>query len=62
MFELRLENSDGGIVNLNDGIKYVVVEFEGFDPPSATLYTSKSPNRKGRKKNGSMLYIRFISP
>lgn len=55
MFELLLENSDGKVVNLNDGVNYVVVEFEGFDPPSASLYTSKSPNRKGSKKNGSTL-------
>jgi hypothetical protein len=55
MFELLLENSDGKVVNLNDGTNYVVVEFEGFDPPPASLYTSKSPNRKGSKKNGSTL-------
>lgn len=55
MFELRFENSDGKIVNVNDGVNYVVTDFEGFDPPSASLYTSKSPNRKGSKKNGSTL-------
>lgn len=55
MFELSFENSGGKIVNLNDGVNYVVVEFEGFNPPPASLYTSKSPNRKGSKKNGSTL-------
>lgn len=55
MFELSFENSDGKIVNINDGVNYVVVEFEGFNPPAASLYTSKSPNRKGSKKNGSTL-------
>ena len=55
MFELSFENSDGKVVNLNDGVNYVVAEFEGFDPPPASLYTSKSPNRKGSKKNGSTL-------
>lgn len=55
MFELLLENSDGKVVNLNDEVNYVVVEFEGFNPPPASLYTSKSPNRKGSKKNGSTL-------
>lgn len=55
MFELSFENSDGKVINVNDGVNYVVVEFEGFDPPPASLYTSKSPNRKGSKKNGSTL-------
>jgi hypothetical protein len=55
MYELRFENSDGKVVNVNDGINYIVVELEGFDPPAASLYTSKSPNRKGSKKNGSTL-------
>lgn len=58
MFELLLENSSGKVVNLNDGVNYIVTEFEGFDPPTATLYTSKSPNRKGSKKNGSTLDVR----
>lgn len=60
MFELSFENSDGKIVNINDGVNYVVVEFEGFHPPSASLYTSKSPNRKGSKKNGSTLDERSL--
>lgn len=60
MFELLLENANGKIVNINDGINYEVVEFEGFNPPAASLYTSKSPNRKGSKKNGSTLDERFL--
>lgn len=60
MFELRFENSDGKIVNINDGTNYVVTDFEGFDPPAASLYTSKSPNRKGSKKNGSTLGERSL--
>lgn len=60
MFELRFENSDGKVVNINDGTNYVVTEFEGFDPPAASLYTSKSPNRKGSKKNGSTLDERAL--
>ena len=64
MFKLALENTDGNIVNLNDGVNYVVIEFEGFNPPAASLFTSKSPNRKGSKKNGSTLDERtvIISP
>ena len=60
MFELSFENSDGKIVNINDGTNYVVVEFEGFNPPPASLFTSKSPNRKGSKKNGSTLDERAL--
>lgn len=60
MFELSFENSDGKIVNINDGVNYEVIEFEGFNPPAASLYTSKSPNRKGSKKNGSTLDERVL--
>ena len=60
MFELLLENSEKKAVNLNDGVNYLVIEFEGFDPPPAYLYTSKSPNRKGSKKNGSTLAERTL--
>ena len=56
MFKLFFENTaNGKTVNINDGINYEVLEFEGFNPPSASLFTSKSPNRKGSKKNGSTL-------
>lgn len=60
MFELLLENLNGKVVNLNDEENYVVIEFEGFDPPPASLFTSKSPNRKGSKKNGSTLGERAL--
>lgn len=58
MFELLFENANGKIVNINDSVNYEVIEFEGFNPPPASLYTSKSPNRKGSKKNGSTLDVR----
>lgn len=60
MFELLFENANGKIVNINDDTNYVVIDFEGFTPPSASLYTSKSPNRKGSKKNGSTLDERTL--
>ena len=60
MFELSFENSDGRVVNINDGKNYEVIEFEGFSPPPASLYTSKSPNRKGSKKNGSTIDERSL--
>lgn len=60
MFELRLENSNANIVDLNDGVRYEVISVSGLNPPSASLFTSKSPNRKGSKHNGSTLDERVV--
>lgn len=60
MFSLRLENESGNIVDINDENRYVVTAVSGLNPPSATLFTSKSPNRKGSKFNGSTLDERNI--
>ena len=60
MFELKLENIDGAIVDLNDGERYEVISARGFTPPTASLFTSKSPNRKGLKHNGSTLDERVV--
>jgi hypothetical protein len=60
MFELRLENSNGSIVDLNDGERYEVISVSGLHPPSASLFTSKSPNKKGLKHNGSTLNERVV--
>lgn len=60
MFELRLENPDGNVVNINDGGRYEVLSVSGLTPPPASVFSSKSPNRKGRKKNGSTLDYRPI--
>jgi hypothetical protein len=60
MFELKLENESGNIVDINDDENYVVLSVSGLSPPSASLFTSKSPNRKGVKYNGSTLDERNI--
>lgn len=60
MFGLQLENINSNIVDLNDNIKYQVVGITGLNPPSAEIFTSKSPNRKGSKYNGSTLNERNI--
>ena len=60
MFELKLENSNGNTVDINDGVNYVVLSVSGLNPPSASIFTSKSPNRKGAKYNGSTLNERNI--
>lgn len=60
MYALMLENESGNIVDINDGVSYVVTAVSGLNPPSASLFTSKSPNRKGSKYNGSTLDERNI--
>lgn len=61
MFELRLENESGSVVDINDGVRYIVIPpVSGLTPPSASIFTSKSPNRKGAKYNGSTLAERNI--
>lgn len=61
MFSLKLENESGNIVNLNDGERYLIVPpVSGLTPPSASIFTAKSPNRKGSKYNGSTLDERNI--
>ena len=60
MFALMLENESGNIVDINDEKSYVVTAVSGLNPPSASLFTSKSPNRKGSKYNGSTLDERNI--
>lgn len=60
MKELWLEDANQNKVNIDDGIKYMILEVSGLNPPSASLFTSKSPNRKGSKYNGSTLDERNI--
>lgn len=60
MFSLMLENRNGNIVNINDGMNYVVLSVSGLNPPSASIFTTKSPNRKGSRYNGSSLNERNI--
>lgn len=60
MFSLKLENESGNIVDINDNINYVVLTVSGLNPPAADIFTSKSPNRKGLKYNGSTLGARNI--
>lgn len=60
MFSLKLQNDNSNIVDLNDNEKYVVLAVSGLNPPSASIYTAKSPNRKGVKYNGSTLNERNI--
>lgn len=61
MFTLHFENENKSVVDLNDGTNYLVTDISGLNPPSASIYTSKSPNRKGVKYNGSTLNERYIT-
>ena len=60
MFGLQLENINSNIVDLNDSVRYQVIGVTGLNPPSAEIFTSKSPNRKGLKYNGSTLNERNV--
>lgn len=60
MFDLFLENDKANKVNINDGINYLVTHISGLNPPSASLFLSKSPNNKGSKHNGSTLTERNL--
>lgn len=60
MFELKLENNNGDIVNINDNVHYIVSHISGLNPPSASLFMSKSANKKGAKHNGSILNERNV--
>lgn len=60
MFELKIENANGNIVDLNDGERFEVIAVSGLNPPSASIFTAKSPNRKGLKYNGSTLNERVV--
>lgn len=61
MFEFKLENDAGNIVDINDGVRYEIIPpVSGLNPPSASIFTAKSPNRKGSKYNGSTLNERSL--
>lgn len=60
MFSLRLENDNANIIDINDGVHYLITGVSGLNPPSASIFTAKSPNRKGSKYNGSTLNERNI--
>ena len=59
-YKLTLKNEAGQIVDINDGKNYQVLSCKGLTPPTAELFLSKSPNRKGAKFNGSVLNERTI--
>lgn len=60
MFSIQLENESGSVVDINDGVRYHVLNVSGLNPPAASVFMSKSPNRKGGKYNGSTLNERSI--
>lgn len=60
MYALTLENENGNILNINDEVRYIVTSVSGTNPPPASIFTVKSPNRKGSKYNGSTLNERNL--
>lgn len=61
MFGLHLVNSQGNEVNVNDGLNYIILGIDGLNPPKATIFGAKSPNRKGVKYAGSTIGERTVS-
>lgn len=55
MFNFRLENENGKIVDINDGVNYLVIAASGLNPPSAQIYTSPNAGGNGKRKSGSSL-------
>ena len=47
MYSLKLSDSKNNIIDINDGVNYVILDVQGLNPPKANLYSSKSPNRAG---------------
>lgn len=61
MVKLELENENKNIIDIDDDVNYRLILATGFTPPSAEIFRSKSPNRKGAKYNGSTLNERSIT-
>ena len=59
-YKLTLQNETGNIIDINDGVSFQILNCRGLTPPSAELFLSRSPNRKGSKYNGSILSERTL--
>lgn len=61
MIKLELENESKKVINIDDDVNYQLISATGFTSPSAEIFRSKSPNKKGSKYNGSTLNERYIT-
>lgn len=61
MIKLELENESKNVINIDDDVNYQLILATGFTSPSAEIFRSKSPNKKGSKYNGSTLNERYIT-
>lgn len=61
MIKLELENESKNVINIDDDVNYQLISATGFTSPSAEIFRSKSPNKKGSKYNGSTLNERYIT-
>lgn len=61
MIKLELENESKKVINIDDDVNYQLILATGFTSPSAEIFRSKSPNKKGSKYNGSTLNERYIT-
>lgn len=60
MYSLKLENESANVIDINDNERYVIRSAPGLNSSSASIFTSKSPNKKGAKYNGSSLDERVL--
>ena len=61
MFNMIFENKDGKQLHFGAGSPYTIAEFEGLNPPKATINTNTTATLDGGTFNSSKLQIRSIN-
>ena len=61
MYELILENRNGDRLTFGDGSPFQIKEFQGLNPPKATINTNETAFMDGVKYNSSKLQARQIN-
>ena len=61
MFNMILENKDGKQLTFGAGSPYTIKEFQGLNPPKATINTNTTATLDGGKFNSSKLDMRNIN-
>lgn len=60
LFTLKATNSRGNVLNLNDQNRFVIVNIDGLEPPSATINTAHISGFDGEQFNSSYVNMRSI--
>lgn len=61
MFEIYFENKNGRQLHFGAGTPYTITEFEGLNPPKATINTNTTATLDGAMFNSSKLEMRSIN-